>query len=218
MPHHKYSNTIDANMVEAWVKGWALAREVPAPIKSKDHFKVDVGWAHQKVRYVFPKLTETFRHLAHNISEPWHFLKICMPPEAVATILPAKWTIQPVGYMMTCNQPMHFTKGLLPEGYKLDIDESSSVPIIKVIAPDDEVAAVGRIAFADGYAIYDRIETHLDHRRRGLASIVIQALEQIMHGRGVTKSVLVATAEGKLLYEKLGWQLYSLYTTAVIPG
>jgi hypothetical protein len=46
----------------------------------------------------------------------------------------------------------------------------------------------------------------------------MKALEAIARKAGATQGVLVATSDGRALYEALGWQLHSLYTTAVIPG
>jgi len=82
---------------------------------------------------------------------------------------------------------------------------------------DGEVAATGRIAFPGELAVYDRIRTHDDHRRKGLARSIMKRLESISHARGIRRAALVATPDGRALYEPLGWQLHSLYTTAVIP-
>ncbi|ANE52009.1 GNAT family N-acetyltransferase [Flavisolibacter tropicus] len=210
-------NWVDPHIVETWAKGWSLAREVSLPVKEKDGWRVDVGWPQQRVRYVFPHLSNTFQQLAETISEPWHFLKVCAPPEAVETLLPARWRIQPLRFMMTCFKPMSSTKAGLPKGYRLELEKNIPVPIAKVISEDGEIAAIGRVALVNDFIIYDRIETHPAHRHRGLGSTIMKALETIGFEQGGTKGVLVATPDGKALYESLGWQLYTLYTTAVIP-
>lgn len=212
------SHFADPYVVETWIKGWALAREVSPPVKEKEGFRVDVGWPQQVVRYVFPHLTDHFQQLANTISAPWHFLKVCAPPETVQSLLPPRWTIQPVGFMMTCVKPMTSSKTRLPKGYVLEMEEGLPVTVAKVLADDGAVAAIGRIVFVNDFAIYDRIETHPAHRRRGLGSIIMKSLESIGAARGITQGVLVATADGNALYTALGWELHSLYTTAVIPG
>jgi hypothetical protein len=212
------NNPVNIPVVEAWTKGWAIARGLPAPVKINSYFKIDVNWADQRRRYVFPHLNGEFRDLAKTITEPWIFLKACAPPEAVMAMLPTCWALQPQGYMMTCHRPMTIRKAILPPGYTLDLTERASVLIASIYSASGDVAAMGRLVFVDGYAIYDRIETHFEHRRRGLASIIMLALELKMHERKITKSILVATSEGKVLYETLGWELYSVYTTAVIAG
>lgn len=106
----------------------------------------------------------------------------------------------------------------LPDGYLLDADESAPVPTVRIFARTGELAAIGRVVTVDGWAIYDRIETQPDHRRRGLARIVMAALDGIAGSRNAGRGVLVATAAGRQLYEKIGWTLLSLYITAVIPA
>lgn len=208
----------DPLIVETWVRGWTVARETPPPVKDRGGLRVDVGWPRQRVRYVFPHLVEGLRPLADAISEPWVFLKACASPEGMRALLPSRWVIQPLGFMMTCSGPMTAAETALPEGYSLDLQEEPRVPVARVLTAGGEVAAIGRIALVGDFAIYDRIETHPDHRRRGLGRAVMKALEAIGQARGATRGVLVATAEGRRLYEALGWRMHSLYTTAVIPG
>jgi predicted GNAT family acetyltransferase len=80
-----------------------------------------------------------------------------------------------------------------------------------------EQAAIGRLIVVDDVAVYDRVITEEEHRRKGLASIVLAKLEEIALSKGVSNNFLVATQQGKLLYESLGWKLYSSYTSIVIP-
>ncbi|WP_288375666.1 GNAT family N-acetyltransferase, partial [uncultured Chryseobacterium sp.] len=62
------------------------------------------------------------------------------------------------------------------------------------------------------------IITEKNHQRKGLATFLLKELEKIALSRGVTNNLLVATEEGKLLYETLGWKLYCLHTSVVIPA
>jgi GNAT superfamily N-acetyltransferase len=208
----------DPRVVEAWVNGWALARETPLPVRDKGGFRVDVGWPQQRVRYVFPRVVAGVQQLANTIVDPWIFLKVCAPPEAMRGILTPRWVIQPPGFMMTCFGPMGASGASLPEGYTLDLREDLPVPLARVLTAHGEVAATGRIALAADFVIYDRIETHPDHRRRGRGRSLMKALEEIGRGRGKTQGLLVATANGRALYEALGWRIHSMYATAVIPG
>lgn len=218
MSTERHYAAADALVVEAWIKGWTIAREVPPPVREAGRFRVEVGWPQQKRRYVFPLLSEDFRLLAGEISDPWIFLKVCAPPEAVRAVLPAQWAIQPPGFMMTCTGPMKNLRDRLPEGYVLQLTEVFPVSIARVLDAQGSLAAIGRIAFVGGHAVYDRIETQEAHRRRGLATAVMRALEKMAAAQGCTCGLLVATAAGRELYEKLGWELHALYTTAVIPG
>jgi GNAT superfamily N-acetyltransferase len=208
----------DPRVVEAWVKGWVLARETPPPLRDSGGFRVDVGWPRQRARYVFLGLTEDLRRLAGTIVDPWVFLKVCAPPEDTRASLPPRWVIQPPGFMMTCSSLMIADGVTLPEGYALDLLQDLPVPIANVLTANGEVAASGRVALVGDFAIYDRIETHPDHRRRGLGRAVMKALEEVARALGANQGVLVATTDGRALYEAIGWRMHSLYTSAVIPG
>jgi len=206
----------DYTIVKKSITGWSIAREVALPFEIDEGFCVNVGWPKQVKRYVFPSVTPEFPRLANTIQEPWHFLKVCAEPEVVAGLLPPRWVIQPIGYMMTCDDTTP-AKTLLANGYNLQV-EHGTVSVARILTADGVVAAIGRVVIVDDYAIYDRIETHSNHRRKGLGSAVMAALNEIAINRGVNKGVLVATEQGMSLYGKLGWALYSVYTTAVIPG
>ncbi|MEV4886272.1 GNAT family N-acetyltransferase [Chitinophaga ginsengisegetis] len=212
------NHPVNPYMVETWLKGWSAARELPAPDRENGVLFVNVGWPQQAMRYVFPSPTDQLKYLAETIVDPWIFLKVCAKPEIVTGLLPPRWVIQAPAFMMTCNAPMTSPGTALPKGYILDINKEATVPIVRILTPEHAEAAVGRVVFVDGFAIYDRIETHPDHRRKGLGSIVMKTLEALGTARGIKKGILVATIEGKALYEKLGWEVYSPYTTAVIPG
>lgn len=207
----------DPRIVELWIRGWSLARGVGQPVKEEHYFRVEPGWPQQLRRYVFPELCDTIRILADRIAEPWVFLKVCASPEAVRELLPSRWMLQPPGFMMTCFSCMCSNTRALPGGYTITAAEEQGVSIVRILSAAGDTAAIGRIVFVEDHAVYDRIETHPDHRRRGLATAVMRELEKIAAERGAGKGILVATAEGKALYTALGWQLHSLYTTAVIP-
>lgn len=209
---------VDTEIVATWLKGWAISRELPPAVKTSTGFKVEVNWPEQKRRYVFPKLTNEFIRLADSITVPWVFLKLCGAPDLIKDILPPRWRIQPQGYMMTCTQPMRFKPVALSQKYLLTTTEQSSGWRAQIHTGDGYIAAEGRIIFVDDWVIYDRITTAPDHQRKGLATIVMQTLERIalLHDRHA--AILVATTHGRSFYESLGWELYSLYTSIVIPG
>jgi len=209
----------DPCIVGAWIKGWTLARGTAAPVPEHEGYRVDVGWPEQKTRYVFPALSERLLQLAHSITEPWVFLKACVPPEAMNSVLPDRWSIQPQGYLMTCSGPMAaLGNTVLSPAYRPDFREQAPVGIARIWTEDGTEAAIGRMVLSGPFIIYDRIEVHPGHRRRGLGSYLMKALEQAGNAQGRRSGILVATQEGRALYESLGWKLHSLYTTAVIPA
>lgn len=211
-------NHMTSDLIEKWLKGWSLSRELPFPVQFESGFKVDVGIEKQKMRYVFPEFNADFIQLAKSIDEPWIWLKVCASPNEIIPNIPEKWIVQPQGYMMSCFHPMNFKHISLPEGYQLDFDSYNSTFVVKIVADTGELASIGRVVLVDDLAVYDRISTESNHRRKGLATILIKELEKLALSKGIYKNFLVATEEGKTLYQSLGWELYCLYTSVVIPG
>lgn len=209
-------NIVSSDIIEKWLTAWSLSRNLPMPVKFKSGFKVDVGLDNQKTRYVFPELNEDFIQLSKSIDERLVFLKVCASPEEIKKVVSEKWTIQPQGYMMSCFHKMNFRDDNLSSDYRLEFDNYNSTYVVKIITQDNETASIGRVVIVDDLSVYDRILTDNQHQRKGLASFLMKELEKIAISHGVFKNLLVATEEGKLLYQSLGWEMYSLYTSIVI--
>lgn len=209
-------NQISPDILKKWLTAWSLSRELPLPIAFKSGFKVEVGDTKQKERYVFPELNEDFIELSNTINEPWIFLKTFAYSEEIKSRVSEKWTFQPQGYFMMCSEPMVFPNHHLDTEYKFEFDHYKSTFVVRIMTQNNEVVAIGRVVLVDDIAVYDRIITESNHRRKGLATIIIKELEKIAHSKGITKSILVATEEGKQLYQPLGWEVHSLYTSIVI--
>ena len=209
-------NYISSDIIENWLKAWSTSRELPLPVKFKSGLKVDVGFEKQKTRYVFTELNNDFIQLSKDINEPWVFLKVCSPPSEVKLHISKKWIIQPQGYMMFCFHPMTIPDIGLDNDYKLEISSYNSTFVIRIVTQKGEVASTGRLILVDKLAVYDRILTDDNHKRKGLARFLMKELEKIALSKGIFKNFLVATEEGKSLYESLDWKLYCLYTSIVI--
>ncbi|OPC00104.1 GNAT family acetyltransferase [Elizabethkingia meningoseptica] len=209
---------ISGNLIEKWLTGWSLSRDLPLPVKHKSGFKVEVNWEMQKERYVFPVLNEDFFQLAMAVEEPWIFLKVCAKPSVLKYKIPDRWIIQPQGYLMGYTNRADKRSNELPDGYSQERNEYNSVFEIRITDREGEMASTGRVVLVDDYAVFDRIETNPKHRRKGLATHVLNKLQDIADAQGIRQHILVATQEGKILYESLGWEVYSLYTSIVIPG
>ncbi len=209
---------VSVKIVEKWLKGWCLSREVPFPVPYTSGFQVMVGDEKQKERYVFPELNDDFFRLAHSINEPWIHLKVSISHEEFISKIPERWKLQPQGYMMTCFHPMNFPEISLAAGYQLEFSEYNTTFVVRITAENGEQASIGRVSLTNDMAVYDRIITEKNHQRKGLATFLLKELEKIVLSRGVTNNLLVATEEGKLLYETLGWKLYCLHTSIVIPS
>ena len=123
--------------------------------------------------------------------------------------------------MMTCDARTLPGGGELPSGYAVEVDDAAAATglgHVRVVAPDGTLTASGHIALGERLAIYDRIGTEPAHQRRGLGRAVMHALQALARAHGRHEGVLVATDQGRALYESLGWRLHSPWAGAVIPG
>ena len=211
-PHH--------DIFTAWIRGWARTREVAPPTPYADGYRIDVGLPQQATRYVFPHASPTLRDLGAGIAEPWVFLKACATADELRALLPERWQMQPDGFLMTCGDAPFGSAALAP-GYTLHVVDAAAATgraHVRVLAPDGVEAAQGHLALDERFAIYDRIGTDAQHRRRGLGVVVMRALQAFAHAHGRHAGVLVATPMGRALYESLGWRVHAPWATAVIPG
>ena len=209
-------NTLSKDILGKWLNAWCLSRKLPLPINYKSGFRVDVGFEKQKSRYVFPELNEDFIQLSKEIDEPWIYLKFCGLPKEIQSKVANRWKVQPQGFMMHCATPMKILKTELSAAYKLEFEHYNSTSFIRILTQNNELAAEGGVIIVDDIAVYDRISTGNNHKRKGLATFLMKELENIALSKKICKNFLVATNEGKLLYEALGWELYSYYTSIVI--
>lgn len=212
-------NKASAEILEKWLKGWSLSRELPLPVPYKSGFTVDVNAHMQKKQYLFSEPNDDFIHLSKIIDEPWIYLKVSSAFETFKDKIPSKWQIQGDQYMMSCFHPMVALKRDLPDDYTIHHDVYNSTHVVRVMTKNgNEQGAIGRVAIVEDMAVYDQIITDEKHRRKGLASLLMKELEKIALSKGARNNFLVATTEGKSLYETLGWEIYSPYTSIVIPS
>ena len=205
----------------AWIRGWALTREVDPPVPHADGFHIQVGLPQQAARYVFPGPTRTIAELGTSITQPWVYIKAHATREQLRALLPDRWRIDELHYMMTCDAQPFPGSDRLPAGYALLVDDvarTTGQGHVRVVAPDGSLAASGHVALDERLAIYDRIVTEPAHQRRGLGSAVMRGLQLLARAHGRHEGVLVATDQGRALYESLGWRLHSPWAGAVIPG
>jgi hypothetical protein len=102
-------------------------------------------------------------------------------------------------------------------GRSRQLEWPKTIGRVATCTSDSEVAASRYGASANGVFIYDRISTRPLHRRRRVGSAIMMLLSDA-HDGSKTVQALVATDEGRLLLEKLGWVARSPWATALIIG
>jgi GNAT superfamily N-acetyltransferase len=101
----------------------------------------------------------------------------------------------------------------LPEGYRAEAERDGGV-ITVMVSAGEAVAASGRIAVIGADAVADRVQTHPDHRRRGLGGAVMGLLVAAAREAGAVHGQLVASEMGEPLYTGLGWRAEARVVTA----
>ncbi|GLQ99151.1 GNAT family N-acetyltransferase [Dyella mobilis] len=209
------SSHIDPKLVFAWQAAHSLARKSPEPVHDRGGYRVDTHSEKEVKRWVFPVLCDGLYELARDISTPRYFLKLCGTHEELHGAIPARWEIQPGNYFMEATAIVHQT-GPIPDGYRMELHQDGPVARVQVVAPNGDIAASGTAAETMDAYVYDRIETALEYRRKGLGIAVMHALGSARKS-SIGRQLLVATEDGRSLYERLGWTVMAPFATAVIP-
>jgi hypothetical protein len=207
---------VDPKLVLAWQEAHSIARSSPPPVHDRGGFRVDTHSEKEVKRWVFPQLCDGLRAIAHDITAPRHYLKLCGSDEELRSAMPARWEVQLANYFMMAAVATPDTKPPLPNGYRMEFHQAGPVTRACIIAPDGDLAASGCAAETADAFIYDRIETAQDHRRKGLGVAVMVALGTARKSI-VSPQLLVATEDGRNLYANLGWTVLAPFAAATIP-
>lgn len=208
---------LDLQLLERWLSGWSLARGLPLPRHEGGGLVVDVGWPEQLRRHVFVDAGTALRACASGIHAPFIYLKATVDQDTMRRALPACWQMDSQRYLM--HRPAAMLTSLLPPpGYVRDMHTEHGANVIRFIDATGQIAASGRVAIHHGSAIFDRIETLEAHRRKGLGSALMCALDAVATQAGASERLLVATEAGRALYQSLGWQVLAPYSTAVLAS
>lgn len=204
----------DPDLIASWLRGRSIARHLPAPVDDLGGWRVDTRSDAEWARHVFATALPGITELGERIVRPRLFLKLCDTNAALRLLLPAKWQILNPSWVMT--GPDVARDVPLPGGYHSTIEMADGVAHVEIKTPDGAFAACGFAAETTGAFVYDRIVTTPDHQRKGLG-VAVMALLATLRQSASSRPVLVATEQGRALYQSLGWQVHAPYATAVIP-
>lgn len=205
---------VDLALLERWLAGWSLSRRLPLPTHAGGGLVVEVGWPDQLRRHLFVDAGRALQECASRIHAPLIHLKAAVDADAMRRALPAQWEIEAPRYLMACDSAMK-KRVALPSGYRAIVEAENGVYAVRIADTIGQTAASGYVVLNRGTAIFDRIETLEPHRRKGLGTALMVALDTLAEEAGVSERLLVATAEGRALYESLGWHVLAPYSTAV---
>ncbi|MFF2078850.1 GNAT family N-acetyltransferase [Kitasatospora sp. NPDC058162] len=203
-------------LVRMWISGWTVSRGAADPVEQPWGWSIDVGSPTGEVgRHVLPEPTEAeVRKVAEATSAPTTWLKLFAEDATVRPWLGPRWRLDRPGYLMTA--PLAPEPPALPAGYTLTTWTRGGVLRALVRTTDGHLAARGQAGLAGAVAVPDQIATAPEHRRRGLGSVVMRALQSGAYESGARTGVLVGTADGQALYRALGWTTHAPMASLVL--
>jgi len=206
--------SVDLALLERWLTGWSRARGLPLPRHAGGGLVVDAGLPDQLRRHCFMDAGTALRDCAAGIDLPFIHLKAAVDAGTLLRALPPHWTLEEPRYLMACAGPMAPARAL-PAGFDVALGVVHGAWRICVTDATGTVAASGCIVLHAGTAVFDRIETSVLYRRKGLASALMLALDRLAIQSGASERLLVATEAGVPLYTSLGWRHLAPWSTAV---
>jgi len=198
-------------LLHAWLAGRSLARGLPAPVADRGGYRIDTRSDGEYCRWVFAAPHPGLHALAREIDRPGRLLKLCGTGEALYGLLPDGWQLHaPAFFMQAERWP---APRALPPGYRCETAVEGPVSRAEILTEDGALAASGHAAETAEAFVFDRIVTAPEHRRKGLGVAVMAAL-RATRTRPHLPELLVATEEGRRLYQHLGWRVLAPYATS----
>ena len=204
------SATLSEELLKTWISGWSACRGYQP---------------HDDGRTVSVVLADNGNQVEHFVYEPSDEEAIALATETQAdsnrllTVVSTRMqdlmrTLRPLGLRVIDNHEALMTVNM--DGQDVEEprppDEMFSLTHLReplcrrvVVAVNGEEAARGSVAVEQDVAVYDRIITNEQFRRRGLGSFVMRALTSAVLDDDVRDGLLMASADGQELYQFLGW-------------
>ena len=201
-----------------WAFGYCAARGYGHPVAATTPPALwfDVGKPDQAGRFILGNVSgESAAAAFAAVAAPHIYVDIAAPRDAILPHIPPRWQPRDAMWLMA-------TDALMPTarptpGFAIEVDESADRFEAVARHGDGSLAARGVLGIHGGTAVYDQIVTEAAFARRGLGSAIMAELGRRAVARGVTTCLLVATADGKALYERLGWTLRSDIVSVISP-
>ncbi|RSO13657.1 GNAT family N-acetyltransferase [Streptomyces sp. WAC 06783] len=216
---------VHPDLVRAWVHGLARCRGAAAPVAVHGGFYVEVRVPVRSHRYVFAAPDpDVLRDLIASITTPGLWVNVCAPRADIAPALPPDWEFAEPQFLMSAALPPAPAPVAAPAGYTVETVDEDGTGVLQCRVLDTatgDLAARGRAGLTGDAtppsAVFDMINTSTEHRRRGLGTLVMNALTAHAVRLGAARGILVASPAGRALYRSLGWRLHAPVTAVRLP-
>ncbi|MDI3331257.1 MAG: GNAT family N-acetyltransferase [Micrococcus sp.] len=211
------TSALNDALVSTWVTGWSRCRHYEVRHDGPVHASLRTG--HQSTdgqdwEYVLANPDQdALRAASAEVQEhPGRLLTVVGATPAIPDGVPLKRVSAGEKLMVVDMTGQDVEAPIVPEEFEATVERNQPDWFRLTITTSDEhtagagaVAARGRVAAVNGYAVFDRIWTSPEFRRQGLGSLVMRYLASLALEHDVQEGLLVAGAEGQALYGHLGW-------------
>ncbi len=201
-----------------WAFGYCAARGYAPPVATPaaPTLWFDVGKPDQAGRFILGAASGKAAAAAFaSVDAPHIYVDFAAPRDTILPHIPPHWRPRDPMWLMAAGTGMSAARPA-PD-FAIEVDESADRFEAVARHVDGTLAARGVLGIHGTTAVYDQIVTEPQFGRRGLGSAIMAELGRRAACRGATERLLVATADGKALYERLGWTLRSDIVSVISP-
>ncbi|WP_162248178.1 MULTISPECIES: GNAT family N-acetyltransferase [unclassified Sphingopyxis] len=201
-----------------WAFGYCAARGYAQPVAATlpSALWFDVGKPDQAGRFILGNASgEAATAAFAAVEAPHTYVDIAATRDAILPHIPPHWQPRDPMWLMVAGTDMPAARPT-PD-FTVEVAESANRFEAIARHADGSLAARGVLGIHGTTAVYDQIVTEPQFGRRGLGSAIMAELGRQAARRGVTECLLVATSDGKALYERLGWTLCSDIVSVISP-
>ncbi|MGQ3383958.1 GNAT family N-acetyltransferase [Glutamicibacter sp. TV12E] len=205
------SNASD-ELISTWVTGWAGARGYETRNEGRVHAALRHDTTEDWEYVIYGPSKEELAAVAETLKKHPNRRLTAFDDSAESLVAIAN----EVGLQVTADDEalmvtelaVHDVEVPLPaDGFIFQIERDGTHAYVSLHPEDDQqvVAASGHVSAVNGFAIFDRIITGADFRRRGLGTLIMRALASLAQEHDVEEGLLIASVDGQQLYASLGW-------------
>ncbi|WP_104116374.1 GNAT family N-acetyltransferase [Arthrobacter sp. B1805] len=201
----------DNELLQTWIAGWTACRGYEPHDDGRTTSVLLTDQQNQTEHFLFEPDTDQFLELARETKQdPTRVLTVVTNRAQdlldAAAPLRMRVTDRQQSLMSVDMHGQDVEDPRAPgDGFTLERSSEGTCRRVTVHA-DGLLAARGSVSVVGDFAVYDRIVTEEGFRRRGLGSYVMRALTAGVLEDDVTTGLLMASADGRALYEFLGWR------------
>lgn len=202
-----------------WAFGYCAARGYGQPVAATTPSALwfDAGKPDQTGRFILENASGKAAAAAFAaVDAPHIYVDIAAPRETILPHIPPHWQPRDPMWLMAAGTDMPPARPT-PD-FTIELDEGADRFEAIARHADGSLAARGVLGIHGTTAVYDQIVTEPQFGRRGLGSAIMAELGRCALRRGAAECLLVATSDGKALYERLGWTLRSDIVSVISPS